>query len=99
MVNSAASGTELATIFCSGGWAFLSYKCLKDKFQVLFLGALFVCIGYVCAFVQYMYIFFIDKTLQSDIAMNWLFIRMIFHCTGTLILIYGYNHFSKAVKD
>lgn len=91
MVNSSAVGTQVAVVFCIGGWGILTVKNFRNRLIAFGIACAISVLAYCVAFVQYVFVFWIDCLQQSDTALNLLFIRMLLHCTVVLVFIYRYN--------
>lgn len=91
MVSSWGPGTELETIFCIAGWAILVYKNLVNRLFIFAIACLFSVAAYCLAAWQYYIIFWVEQSVQSDKAMNLLFLRMLCHCICIMIFLGWYN--------
>lgn len=91
MISNFAAPTMIATVFCIGGWTYLTYKNVKDKRAVFSIACFSSILAYIFASAQYILIFYIDKTPQAATPMWLLFLRMMFHVNTVLIFCYNYN--------
>lgn len=91
MISVFGPSMMIAAVFCTLGWAYLTYRNLLDGRGWFFVACLTAALGYALACAQYIEIFYIQKLQQSDFAMWLLYLRMTLHSTTVLIFIYVYR--------
>lgn len=87
-----APNAIVATAFCIALWGYLMIRNFIDFRILLSIACFLSTFAYICAFIQYIIIFYIDRTPQKDSAMWWLFVRMLAQCGAVIIFTYAYKY-------